>query len=75
MQPTAVILLKEIADDVAAGGIVGLDSDELGAFVGGAHGAFGQQTPDVIGLLVVRTLHRLPNLLLALVVRIDRKRH
>ncbi len=41
LQPAAVILLKQIAHNDAAGCLVSLDADEAGALVGGAHGALG----------------------------------
>ena len=43
--------------------------------VGGAHRALGQHAADLIGLLVVGALDRLPNLLLALMVGADREGH
>jgi hypothetical protein len=39
--------------------------------VGGAHGAFGQQTPDLVRFLIIRALDCLPYLLLPLMVGTD----
>ena len=58
-----------------AGGLVGLDSDELCPLVGGAYGSLGQKASNVVRLLVVGTLQGFPHLLLALGVRINRERH
>ena len=75
MQPAAVILLEQIPHDVAAGGLISIDPDKLGALVRGSHSALGQKASGVIGLFVVGALKRFPYLLLALVIRIDRECH
>ena len=68
LQPAAVVALEEIAHDRAAGGDIVLAHISR-ALVGGAHGALGEHAADLIGLLAVGALDRLPDLLLALVVR------
>ena len=45
-------MLEEIAHDHAAGGLIGLDADELRAPVRGADGAFGELAADVVGSLL-----------------------
>ena len=74
MQPTTVVALEEIAHDGAAGGDI-IFADILRPLVGGAHGALGQKPANLVGLLIVGALDRLPNLLLALMVRTDRESH
>ena len=75
LQPAAVVGLEQVAQDDAAGGLVGLDADELRPLVGGAHRALGEHAADLIRLPGVGALQRLPHLLLARVVGIDRERH
>ena len=75
LQPAAVVGLEEVAQDDAAGRLVGLDADELRPLVGGAHGALGQHPADLVGLPGVGALQGLPHLLLARVVRIDGEGH
>jgi hypothetical protein len=75
LQPSAVVLLKEIPHHLTAGSLVAFDSNELRPFVGAPDGSLRQQASNVIGLLVVRPLQSLPHLLLPFMVRIDRERH
>ncbi|MFZ3181126.1 MAG: hypothetical protein WA156_13170, partial [Methylocystis silviterrae] len=64
LQPAAMILLEEIAKDNPARRLIGFNADEDRALVARLHRAFGQQTPDRVGLLDVRTVESLPNFLL-----------
>ena len=75
LQPAAVVALEEVAHDRAAGVLIGVDADELGALVGGADRAFGQHAPDGVGFLGVGLAKPLEYLLLALVVAVDGERH
>src|SRR3546814_7139394 len=70
LEPAAVIMLEQVAQHDAARLLIGLEADELHPLVGGAHGALGQQPPDLIGLLAVGSSEPFPDLLLT---RIDRK--
>src|SRR3546814_7213827 len=53
LEPAAVIMLEQVAQHDAARLLIGLEADELHPLVGGAHGALGQQPPDLTGLLAV----------------------
>ena len=68
-------MLEEVAQDRAAGGLIGVEPDELGAAVGGADRALGELAPDLVGLLVVGMADALPNLFLTGMVVGDGERH
>jgi hypothetical protein len=75
LQPAAVILLEEIAQDDTARLLIGFEADEQGALVRRARGAFRQQPADLIRLLAVGALKRLPDLLLTRVIVRHGERH
>ena len=75
LQPAAVIRIEEIAQDGPARSLVSFDPDELGPLVRGAHRAFRQHATDLVGLLGIGALQRLPHLLLTRMVGIDGERH
>ena len=75
LQPAAIVMLEQVAQDRATGGLIGVEPDELGATVGGADRALGELAPDMVGLLVVGVADALPNLFLAGMVAGDRERH
>ena len=56
LQPATVILVEQITDDDAAGGLVGIGADKERARVVGADGLFGQHAPDGVGAFVPRWL-------------------
>src|SRR3546814_13621384 len=66
-------MLEQVAQHDAARLLIGLEADELHPLVGGAHGALGQQPPDLIGLLAVGSREPFPDLLLTPLVAGDRK--
>src|SRR3546814_16935212 len=66
-------MLEQVAQHDAARLLIGLEADELHPLVGGAHGALGQQPPDLIGLLAVGSSEPFPDLLLTRMVAGDRK--
>ena len=74
LQPAAIILLEQIAHDGATRRHI-LLARILRPLVAGAHRPFRQHPADLIGLLVIGTLDRLPYLLLALMVGADREGH
>lgn len=69
-QPSAAI-----AHDRPAGGLIGVNADELRTAIGDAHSALDQQPEDVIGLLVVGAGKALPDLFLARVIVRHREGH
>ena len=75
LQPAAVVRVEQIAQDEAAFGLIGFDANELRPLVGGAHRALGQHAADLMRLLGIRPLQRLPHLLLTRMVGIDREAH
>ena len=75
LQPAAIVALKQVAHDYAAGVRVGVDADELGAFVGGADGAFGQYAPNGVRFLRVGLAEPLEHQLLTFVVAVDGEGH
>ena len=56
LQPSAIVLLKEIAHDGSAGLLVNIDADEQSAPVRCAYGPLSQNAADLIRLLAVRAL-------------------
>ena len=68
LQPAAIVLLEEIAHDDAASRLIGFEADEQRALVGGPNGALRQHAADLIGLLAVGALDRVPDLLLTGVI-------
>jgi hypothetical protein len=75
LQPAAVVGLEQVAQHDAAGGLVVGDADEPRPPVGGAHRVLREHAPDLVGLPRGQAEQRLPYLLLARVVGIDRERH
>ena len=49
LQPAAVILLEQVAQDGAARRHIGIDADEAGARVVGLDAGLGEQAADVVG--------------------------
>lgn len=74
-QPAAVIALEEVMQHSATHRLIGLDANKDGTTVRGSHRGFRQHAPDLIGLLFPGRPDRLPDLNLALVIRIDREGH
>src|SRR6516225_9584526 len=68
-------MLEQVAQDHATRGFIDIDPDELRPLVGRTHRAFGQLAANVVRLLVVAVVERLPDLLLARVVVGHRERH
>ena len=75
LQPAAIVGVEQIAQDEAASRLIGFDADELRPLVGSAHRAFRQHAADLVGLLGIGPLQRLPHLLLAGMVGVDGERH
>src|SRR5208282_3190309 len=75
LQPATIVMLEEVAQDRATGGLIGVEPYELGATVGSADRALGELAPDMVGLLVVGVADALPNLFLTGMVAGDRERH
>ena len=65
MQPAAIIMLEQVAHNDAASLLVSVEPNELCSFIGSAKRALSELPADVIRLLVVRALDRVPHLLLA----------
>ena len=65
LQPAAIVLLKEVAQDDPAGLLISRETDKERPFVRSADGTLRQHAPDLVGLLAMGTLQRLPDLLLA----------
>ena len=75
LEPPAIVGLEKIAQHDAAGGFIGVDTDEDRAFVGGADRGFGQHPPDLPGLFLPAIADRRPDLFLAGVVLGDGEGH
>ena len=75
LQPAAVVVLEQVAQDAAACGVIGVDTDEDRTLVRGADGGLGQHAADLIGFLRPAMADRFPHLLLARVVFRDREGH
>jgi hypothetical protein len=75
LEPTAIVMLEEIAYHDATGGLVGVNTDELCPLVGRPNRAFRELAADVVGLLVVGARELLPDLLLPRMVVCHRERH
>ena len=75
LQPAAVVGLEQVAQHDAAGGLVVGDADEPRPPVGGTHRVLREHPADLVRLPRGHALQRLPHLLLARVVGIDRERH
>jgi hypothetical protein len=75
LQPAAIVGLEQVAQDDAAGRLIGVDPDEHGALVGGAHRRFRQHATDLIGLLRPAVAERVPDLFLAGMVGGDGESH
>ena len=73
LQPAAVVLGEQVAQDQTAGGLVGLDADEPGAPITGPHGGLGQHAADDMGRAVTALGQGLPDLLLAVMVGVTAK--
>ena len=65
LQPAAIVLLEEIAHDDTANLLISRETDKEGPFVRSADGTLRQHAPDLVRLLAIRALQRLPDLLLA----------
>ena len=74
-KPATVVLLEEIAHDDTARVLVGADADEQHAAIRRADGFLRQHAPDLIRLLAVGPLERVPDLELARMVRCHGERH
>ncbi len=68
LEPAAIVVLEQIAHHDAAGRLIDVDADELGALVGCPNRALRELAADIVGLLVVGARELLPKLLLACVV-------
>ena len=75
LEPPAIVGLEQVAQHLASGFDIVVETHELRPSVGGAHGAFGQHASDFVGLLRIVALQRIPDLFLAFVVGIDREGH
>ena len=75
LQPAAIVMLEEVAQDHAAGGFVDIHPDELRAPVRRPDRALGELAADQIRLLVVGARYGVPDLFLASVVVGDGERH
>ncbi len=75
LQPAAIVLLEEIAQDSATRRLIGLDADKQHPLIGGAHRGFGQQAPDVIRLLLPTVPDRIPDLFLPHLILGDSEGH
>lgn len=64
LQPAATVLVEQIVGDDAASRFIGFDADKLRPLVRCLDGAFGEKTPDGIGLLVEALRQAIPELLL-----------
>lgn len=53
LQPSAIVLLEQVAHDDTAGCLIDADADIDGATVGGPHCRLSQHPPDIIGLLIM----------------------
>ncbi|GLT12515.1 hypothetical protein GCM10007928_47480 [Sulfitobacter porphyrae] len=74
-QPAAVIALEEVVQHGAASRLIGIDADKDSTTIGCPHRGFRQHPPDLIGLLVPGRADRLPDLNLALMIRVNRQGH
>ena len=52
LQPAAVVVFEQVAHDGAAGLLIGIEPDELGATVGSADGVLRQHPPDLVRLVI-----------------------
>ena len=75
LQPAAVVLLEEVTHDDASRRLVGVNPNEQHALVGCANGLLRQHATDLIRLLAIGTLERVPDQLLAHMVGCHRERH
>ena len=75
LEPTAVVMLEQVAHHDTAGDLIGVKADELGSLVGDANGPFGELVADVIRLFVVAVCKLIPELLLARMIVRDGERH
>ena len=75
LQPAAVIIFEQVAQDATAGSLIGFAADEQRTPIRGLHRALGELPADVEGLPVVAVGKRVPHLLLAHVVVCDREGH
>ncbi len=74
-QPTAIVMLEEIAHHDAAGRLIDFDADELCPLVGCPNRALHELAANVVRLLVVGACELLPDLLLPRMVVRHRERH
>lgn len=75
LQPAAIILLEEIAQDAAASLFIGIDANEHRPLVRGADRGFGQQAADGIGLFLLAVPNRIPDLFLTGMIGTDGENH
>ena len=75
LAPAAIVILEQVAHHDAAGGLIGVDADEDGAFVRGAHRGFSQYALDLPRLLLPAVADRLPHLFLPGVILRYREGH
>ena len=75
LQPAAIVVLEQIPHNGAAGLLVDIQSDELGAAVGSADGVLRQHPPDLVWLVVAGSADIVPDLLLTRLVGRDREGH
>ena len=76
-QPALALFIEQIAEDRAAGLLVGLDADELGEAAGRRYVRLGERRTDGFGLAapLVPVWQLLPNLLLLAVIIAEREGH
>ena len=75
LEPTAIVMLEQVAHHDAAGRFVGIDADEPYPLVSDTDGSFGELAANVVRLLVVGARERFPDLLLPRMVVRHRERH
>ena len=75
LQPAAIVGVEQVAQDDPACRLIGLQADELRPLVGRPHRPFRQHAADLVGLLGIGALQRLPDLLLAGMVGVDGETH
>lgn len=75
LQPPTIVLLEQIAQDVAPALDVIVEPDKLSPLVRSPHRTFRQHPADLIGLFGIVPLQGLPNLFLPLVFGVHREGH
>ncbi len=75
LKPAAIIVLEQIPQDAATSLLVYIESNELNAAIGRAHGIFREHSPDLIRFVIAGSADVLPDLLLPGVVGCHREGH